>query len=66
MYAHLPESPVKKIFDCPKCGKVSIYFYDSTHDRSYTPQEWESIMTEGNEALYRILQTVRENPLFFG
>ena len=65
MSISLPNSPVRKIFDCPKCGDVSIKFYDSKHDRSYTKNEWEIIVTEGNEILYRLLQTVREDPKFF-
>ena len=61
----LPESPVRKIFNCPSCGNISIYFYDPKHNRCYTKEEWEVIVTEGNDALYKILQNVRENPMFF-
>ena len=65
MSISLPNSPVRKIVDCPKCGEISIKFYDSKHDRTYTKNEWEIIVTEGEEVLYRLLQTVREDPKFF-
>ena len=65
MYTELPESPVRKIFNCPSCGNISIYFYDPKHNRCYTQDEWERIITDGNDALYKILQNVRENPVFF-
>ena len=65
MSISLPNSPVRKIFDCPKCGTVSIKFYDSKHDRTYSQSEWEVIVTEGEAVLYRLLQTVREDPKFF-
>lgn len=65
MYPKLPNSPVRKIFNCPECGNVSLYFYNPAHNRSYTKAEWEIIITEGNDALYKILQNVRENPVFF-
>tara|TARA_R100000687_G_C6374577_1_gene129597 strand:+ start:230 stop:433 length:204 start_codon:yes stop_codon:yes gene_type:complete len=65
MYTQLPDSPVRKIFDCPRCGNVSLYFYNPAHNRSYTKAEWEIIVTEGTDALYKILQNVRENPVFF-
>ena len=65
MSISLPNSPVRKIVDCPKCGTVSIKFYNSIHDRSYTKNEWEIIVTEGEEVLYRLLQVVREDPKFF-
>ena len=65
MSISLPNSPVRKIYSCPQCGNTSIKFYDSKHDRIYTKEEWEVIITEGNDALYKILQNIRENPAFF-
>ena len=65
MYTKLPESPVRKIHKCSHCGDVSVRFYDPTQDRAYTADEWEKIVIDGNAALYRILQSVRENPVFF-
>jgi len=65
MSIFLPNSPVKKIFSCPHCGNISIKFYDSKHDRSYTNSEWEIIITEGKEILYKLLRNVREDPKFF-
>ena len=65
MSISLPNSPVRKIFSCTKCGTISIRFYNPNYDRAYTKSEWEIIMIEGRAALDRILQNVRENPLFF-
>lgn len=65
MSISLPNSPVKKIFSCPKCGDISIKFYNSTYDRTYSKKEWEQIVTDGKEILYKLLQNVREDPKFF-
>ena len=29
----LPNSPVRKISQCPKCGEVSLKFYDPQHNK---------------------------------
>ena len=65
MSTSLPNSPVRKIFSRTKCGTISIKFYNPIHDRAYTKNEWEIILTEGREVLDRLLQNVRENPVFF-
>ncbi len=65
MSISLPNSPVRKISSCPKCGNVSIKFFDSKHDRSYTKTEWEVLVTEGAAHLYDLLKLVREDPKFF-
>ena len=65
MYLKLPESPVRKIYKCLHCGDVTVRFYNSNFDRSYTPDEWEIIMTDGKEALEKALKVVSEDPKFF-
>lgn len=65
MSISLPNSPVRKIYSCPSCGDVSIRFYNPTYDRAYSKHEWEQIITEGKEVLYKLLQNVREDPKFF-
>tara|TARA_R100000152_G_C6652391_1_gene93624 strand:+ start:227 stop:358 length:132 start_codon:yes stop_codon:yes gene_type:complete len=42
-----------------------VRFYNSNFDRSYTPDEWEVIMTDGKEALEKALRVVSEDPKFF-
>jgi len=44
---------------------VTVRFYNSNFDRSYTPDEWEIIMTDGKEALKKALIVVSEDPKFF-
>tara|TARA_R100001163_G_C5051132_1_gene187910 strand:- start:1109 stop:1306 length:198 start_codon:yes stop_codon:yes gene_type:complete len=61
----LPNSPVRKIHQCPKCGDVSLKFYDPEHDRVLTKEEWQDILAEGKEALDKILKPLKENPTFF-
>ena len=65
MSISLPNSPVKKIYKCPRCGDISIRFYNPVHDRAYSQAEWEKIITDGKEVLYKLLQNVRENPTLF-
>jgi hypothetical protein len=65
MSISLPNSPVRKIYRCSKCGDISIRFYNPIHDRAYSQVEWENIITDGKEVLYKLLQNVRENPTLF-
>ena len=65
MYTQLPESPVKRIHKCLHCGDVTVRFYDPTHDRAYTADEWEIIMTDGREALEKALRVVSQDPKMF-
>ena len=65
MYTQLPESPVKRIHKCLHCGDVTVRFYDPTHDRAYTADEWEVIITDGQESLEKALALVRDDPKLF-
>ena len=65
MSIRLPESPVRKIRKCSKCGKVSVKFFDPVHDRVYSSEEWDTIIMEGQEILKRILKPIAEHPIFF-
>ena len=60
MYTLLPESPVRKIFNCPSCGNISLYFYDPKHNRCYTQDD-----AIEQEALKKALRVVSEDPKFF-
>jgi len=51
MTTQLPNSPVRKISRCRRCNTVSVHFYDSKHDCSYTQEEWFTICEQGKEAL---------------
>ena len=62
---HLPNSPVRKIHECRKCGNVSLKFWNPTLDRVYTKEEWESVKMKGSEALKRILKPLEDTPIFF-
>tara|TARA_R100001086_G_scaffold237906_2_gene162242 strand:- start:45 stop:245 length:201 start_codon:yes stop_codon:yes gene_type:complete len=66
MYIELPNSPVRKIFKCGNCENYHIQFYNSKLDRTYTPSEWEKIMTDGRESLDKALRLIRDDPKFFG
>ena len=66
MYIALPESPVRKIYKCDKSENYHVKFYDPKLDRTYTPLEWEQIVTDGREALDKALRLIREDPKFFG
>ena len=61
----LPNSPIRKIHECPKCGDVSLKFYDPSHDKVITKEEWQDILAEGKEALEKILKPLKEDPKFF-
>lgn len=61
----LPNSPVRKIHKCHNCGDISVYFYDPKHNRAFTPEEWETVLIEGIEALRKIIKPLQENPTFF-
>ena len=66
MYIELPKSPVRKIFKCNNCKNYHIKFYDPNLSKTYTPVEWEKILTEGRDALQKALRLVREDPKLFG
>ena len=61
----LPNSPVRKIHECLKCGDISLKFYNPQHDIVISKEEWQNILAEGNEALDKILKPLKENPTFF-
>ena len=61
----LPNSPIRKIHECPKCGDVSLKFYDPNHDTVISKEDWQHILVEGKEALDKILKHLKENPTFF-
>ena len=44
---------------------VNVKFYNPKHDRAYTADEWEIIMTDGREALEKALRVVSQDPKMF-
>lgn len=62
---NLPNSPVRKISSCPKCGDVTVKFYNPIYDTRYTKEEWDWVMTEGEEALSKIVRHIVEDPKQF-
>ena len=61
----LPNSPVRKISQCPQCGEVSLKFYNPQYDKVLKKEEWEQVLSEGLQALRKILGPVKEDPKFF-
>ena len=59
---NLPNSPVRKISSCRKCGDVTVKFYNPIYDTRYTKEEWDWVMTEGEEALGKIIRHIVEDP----
>ena len=39
----LPNSPVKRIHECTKCGIITVKFWNAHYDRTYTREEWTKI-----------------------
>ena len=66
MYTTLPTSPIRTVKKCNKCPNFHVEFFNTKFNRTYTPEEWEQIVTEGREALDKALRLVREDPKFFG
>ena len=65
MSIRLPNSPVRKIHECQKCGTISVKFWDNKYDRNYTLEEWSTVRAQGIEALRKIMSPVAEDPKFF-
>ena len=65
MYTTLPTSPIRTVTKCNKCPTFHVEFFNTKFNRTYTPEEWEQIVTEGREALDKALRLVREDPKFF-
>ena len=65
MYTTLPTSPIRTEKKCNKCPNFHVKFFNSKFDITYTPEEWERIVTDGRDALDKALRLVREDPKFF-
>ena len=65
MYTTLPTSPIRTVKKCNKCPNFHVEFFNTKFNRTYTPEEWEQIVTEGREALDKALRLIREDPKFF-
>jgi hypothetical protein len=65
MSIRLPDSPVRKIHECLKCGTISVKFWDNKYDRSFTREEWNTVRGQGAEVLRKIMQPITEDPKFF-
>ena len=65
MSIRLPDSPIRKIYRCNKCKALSVNFWNSKYDRTYTIEEWLTICEEGKDALRKILRPIAEDPKFF-
>ena len=49
MYTTLPTSPIRTVKKCNKCPNFHVEFFNTKFNRTYTPEEWEQIVTEGRE-----------------
>jgi len=65
MSIRLPNSPVRKIYECQKCDTVSVKFWDNKYDRSFTREEWNTVRAQGIDVLRKIMQPITEDPKFF-
>jgi len=65
MSIKLPDSPVRKIYECQKCDTISVKFWDDKYNRSFTRDEWNTVRAQGIEALRKIMQPIAEDPKFF-
>tara|TARA_R100000935_G_C2732924_1_gene122701 strand:- start:8 stop:211 length:204 start_codon:yes stop_codon:yes gene_type:complete len=65
MSIKLPDSPVRKIYECQKCDTISVKFWDDKYNRSFTRDEWNTVRVQGIEALRKIMQPIAEDPKFF-
>ena len=65
MSIRLPDSPVRKIHECQKCGTISVKFWDNKYDCSFSRDEWSVVRAQGIEALRKIMQPIAEDPKFF-
>ena len=61
----LPNSPVRKISQCPQCGEVSLKLYNPQYDKVLKKEEWEQVLSDGLQALRKVLGPVNEDPKFF-
>ena len=37
----LPNSPIRKIHECPKCGDVSLKFYDPKYSKYFNIEKYK-------------------------
>ena len=65
MSIRLPNSPVRKIYECQKCDTISVRFWDNKYDRSFSRDEWNTVRAEGITVLRQIMQPIAEDPKFF-
>jgi|TARA_R110001599_G_scaffold47502_1_gene137726 hypothetical protein len=65
MSIRLPNSPVRKIYECLKCDTISVRFWDNKYDRSFSRDEWNTVRAEGITVLRQIMQPIAEDPKFF-
>tara|TARA_R100000544_G_scaffold24481_1_gene12349 strand:- start:181 stop:384 length:204 start_codon:yes stop_codon:yes gene_type:complete len=65
MSIKLPDSPVRKIYECQKCDTISVKFWDDKYNRSFTRDEWNTVRAQGIEVLRKIMQPIAEDPKFF-
>ena len=54
----LPNSPVRKVHECRKCGDVSLKFWNPALDQVYTKEEWETVKMEGKENAINVKKVV--------
>ena len=59
----LPDSPIRKVYECPDCKRVSVKFYDSQYNCSYSLEEWKQVVEQGNKVIVKLLEM--HDPKFF-
>ncbi len=65
--SHLPQTPIKEVFLCPKCSKVHVIFWGDEPKRIYSQLEWSYIVGQGVKALNKIkdILPISDDPKVF-
>ena len=65
----LPNSPIKEVKHCHKCGRVTLHFFNPKHDVIMKPDVWDEIVRKGFNAMRRYMYIPKElldlDPKFF-
>ena len=65
----LPNSPIKDIKHCQKCGRETLHFLNPKHDVIMQPEVWEKVVRKGFNIMRRYMYIPKElldqDPKFF-
>lgn len=65
----LPNSPIKDVKHCQKCGRVTLHFLNPTFDVILKLEVWDDIVKQGFNAIRRYMNIpanlLDQDPKFF-